>query len=307
MATTVSLSTALALPRPTRNVEQVESDLTEFGYGILEGALSPEEAAEVRDIVAAEVAKEERAGALAEAYTDRDAKNRRLLTVVDRHKRFQDLVEHPVVLRLVRHLLGPSYLNEHYLLHSYSANVTRPGSAAMGIHADIDYLRPAVPYFTFPAFAQVIWFLDDFDEEVGATRVVPKSHLLGHGPVKDGSVTYESVPAEGPAGSMLVFDGRLFHGTGANVSVDRERAGLIAGYIQPCLRPLAFYPMILDPEAMREASELVRQMLGYGTVNVGFDQPWRNAREDVAQLAVGQNRTIEDMRREVRPEAGRAV
>jgi ectoine hydroxylase-related dioxygenase (phytanoyl-CoA dioxygenase family) len=294
--------TTIVLPRPTGNVEQVESDLTEFGYGILSGHLSPALTAEVRGILGAEIAKEEAAGAVREAYTDRDAKNRRLLTVVDRHPRFQELLEDPTLLRLVAHLLGPSYLDEHYLLHSYSANVTRPGSAAMGIHADIDYLRPAAPYRTFPAFAQVIWFLDDFDEEVGATRVVPRSHLYPEGPVKDGSVTYESVPAEGPGGSLLVFDGRLFHGTGANVSPDRERAGLIAGYIQPCLRPLAHYPSLLDPRAMAGASEFVRQLLGYGTVNVGFDQPWRHVRADVAELAVGGRRTLEDTRRQARPE-----
>jgi ectoine hydroxylase-related dioxygenase (phytanoyl-CoA dioxygenase family) len=234
--------TTIVLPRPTGNVEQVESDLTEFGYGILSGHLSPAPTAEVRGILGAEIAKEEAAGAVREAYTDRDAKNRRLLTVVDRHPRFQELLEDPTLLRLVAHLLGPSYLDEHYLLHSYSANVTRPGSAAMGIHADIDYLRPAAPYRTFPAFAQVIWFLDDFDEEVGATRVVPRSHLY----------------PEGPA--------------------------------------------LLDPRAMAGASEFVRQLLGYGTVNVGFDQPWRHVRADVAELAVGGRRTLEDTRRQARPE-----
>jgi ectoine hydroxylase-related dioxygenase (phytanoyl-CoA dioxygenase family) len=169
----------------------------------------------------------------------------------------------------------------------------------MGIHGDTDYLRP---YFDFCALARMIWYLDDFDEEVGATRVVPRSHLWGRTPVKDGSVQYETVPAEGPAGSLLVYDGRLYHGTGANVSATRERAGLVAGYIQPCLRPMSFFPMILDPEVMKEASETVRLLLGYGTVTIGFDQPWRYASPEIKPLAIGDSRELVDKRREVRPE-----
>lgn len=297
--TTISRPADVLLPSATRDPDRVKADVTEFGYGILEGVLSPEAAAQVRGVLSAEIEKEERAGRLRESYTDRDAKNRRLQVVVDRHRCFQELVEHPVALELAEHILGPTYLDESYLLHSLSANVTRPGSAAMGIHSDTDYTRP---YFTFPSFARMMWFLDDFDEEVGATRVVPGSHRNDRGPVKYGSVTYESVPALGPAGSMLVFDGRLYHGTGANNSADRERAGLIAGYIQPCLRPMWNFPMILDPAAMAEASPRVRQLCGYGTVNLGFDQPWLYAREDVARLAVGATRQTEDMRKQVRPE-----
>lgn len=300
----MSVPVNMDLPKATRDIERVKSDVAEFGYGIVEDVLPAETVKEIRGILAAEIEKDEKAGRIKESYTDRDAKNRRLAVLVDRHKCFRDLAEHPLALEMAEFILGPTYLQESYLLHGFSANVTRPGSKEMGIHSDMDFTRP---YYPFPAMARVIWFLDDFDEEVGATRVVPKSHLIERGPLKDGSVKYETVPALGPAGSILVYDARLYHGTGANISTDRERAGLIAGYIQPCLRPSANFPMTLDPEAMKDASETLRLLLGYGTVTIGFDQPWRYAREDVAALAIGEKRTLLDKRAEARPESVRSV
>ncbi|MDD3798139.1 MAG: phytanoyl-CoA dioxygenase family protein [Novosphingobium sp.] len=284
-------------PVATTDREQVKADVKEFGYGIVKDALTPEQVRLMRSVLSAEIEQEERAGKIKESYTDRDAVNRRLSILMDRHECFRDLVDDEMAMEMARFILGPSYLDEPYLLHALSANVTRPGSRDMGVHGDTDYI---LPHLDAPLFARVIWFLDDFDEEVGATRVVPKSHLFGHLPVKDGSVKYETLPALGPAGSALIYDGRLYHGTGANTSKDRERAAVIAGYIHPWMRPLANYPMLLDPAAIEGSSVLCRQLLGYGRVNIGFEQPWRYAREDVAALSIGQTRTIEEMRRQVR-------
>jgi ectoine hydroxylase-related dioxygenase (phytanoyl-CoA dioxygenase family) len=284
-------------PTATTDRDQVKADVAKFGYGIVKDALTPEQVRSMRAVLSAEIEKEEKAGNIKESYTDRDSANRRLSILMDRHPCFRDLVEDPMALDMASFILGPSYLNEPFLLHGLSANVTRPGSRDMGIHGDTDYI---LPHYDAPLFARVIWFLDDFDEEVGATRVVPGSHRLGHLPVKDGSVRYESVAAEGPAGSALIYDGRLYHGTGANSSKDRERAGVIAGYIHPWMRPMAFYPLLLNPEMMAGASERTRQLLGYSTVNMGFDLPWKYAPRDIEALRIGQRRSTEDLRKQVR-------
>lgn len=285
------------LPTATTDREQVKADVTKHGYGILKDALSPEQVRLMRSVLSREIEKEEKAGNVKESYTDRDATNRRLAILMDRHECFRDLVEDPMAMEMAQFILGPSYLNEPFLLHALSANVTRPGSRDMGIHGDTDYI---LPHYDAPLFARVIWFLDDFDEEVGATRVVPGSHRLGHLPIKDVSVRYESVAAEGPAGSALIYDGRLYHGTGANRSKDRERAGVIAGYIHPWMRPMGFFPLLLDPEMMKGASERCRQLLGYSTVNIGFDQPWKYAPAEIDALRVSHARPLEEMRHQVR-------
>lgn len=285
------------LPVPTTNREQVKTDVREFGYGIVLDALTQLEVQRLKLQLSAEIEKDEKVGNIKESYTDRDSVNRRIHILMERHECFLALVEHPIAMEMAESMLGPSYLNEPFLLHELSANVTRPGSRDMGLHADTDFI---IPYCDIPLFTRIIWAVDDFDEEVGATRVVPKSHHFGHFIEKDGSVHYESVPVEAPAGSAIIYDGRLYHGTGVNRSKDRERAAIISGYVPPWIQPMTSYPMVLNPKVLKGASERCRQLLGYGTVNMGFDYPWKYARENVAALAIGQKRTIEEMRREVR-------
>ncbi|MCK1758644.1 phytanoyl-CoA dioxygenase family protein [Bradyrhizobium sp. 137] len=82
------------------------------------------------------------------------------------------------------------------------------------------------------AGANVIWLLTDFTEENGGTRLVAGSHLLPDGP--DSSVPYKAptIAATGKAGSIVFFDGRLWHGTGQNLT-DEPRIGLLTFYVGP--------------------------------------------------------------------------
>jgi ectoine hydroxylase-related dioxygenase (phytanoyl-CoA dioxygenase family) len=107
-----------------------------------------------------------------------------------------------------------------------------------------------------------MWMLDDFTEEVGATRVVPGSHKVGHGPDYSNGVP-DSIAAEAPAGTALVFDGRLWHGTGANTTVDRRRYGILTYYCRPYVRQQQNFFLNLDPAVLAEATPTLRRLLGY--------------------------------------------
>ena len=72
-----------------------------------------------------------------------------------------------------------------------------------------------------------LWALDDFTADNGATRIVPGSHLRRAGKPE----AAEAVPAEMPAGSVLLFSGRLYHGAGANTT-GRPRLGVVIDYVQ---------------------------------------------------------------------------
>jgi len=118
------------------------------------------------------------------------------------------------------------------------------------------------------------------------TRVVPRSHLWNDCIDMTGGTFYESVAAIASPGSLIVYSDMLLHGTGANVSTDRERAGVIVGYCPPWCRPMINSPLVLDPEVVKGMSRTLRQLLGYSSVSIGFDEQWDSASEALRNLCV---------------------
>lgn len=273
------------LPKPTTDIDQIRADLSRAGYAIAADVISAGRAGEMRAFLKAEIAKEEAIDEerVRRFYTDNDDLNRRMsgAELVNRHQFFRDILEHPLALQITKEILGPQTLNESFLIHSYGANVTRPGSAQQGIHRD---RGGNVPLSAGAAQTRFIWCLDDFVEENGATRMVPGSHRDTE--PQSWTVRYESVPAEAPAGSVLIYTDMLLHGTGANRSSNLERAGVIIGYCPPWWKPMINFPMTTDPEALRDSSVTLRQLLGFSSVSIGFDEPWTYAPKAVQDLLV---------------------
>jgi len=273
------------LPQPTADKAQARADLARAGYAILTGVLTEAEAGEVRQVLIDEIAREEAIdpNRVSGFYTDPDSTNRRLSDLPSRHKWFRDLLEHPVALEFTKEILGPTLLNESYLVHSYGANVTRPGSAAQFVHLDrsLDFHGHTKPYQS-----RFIWCLEEFTEANGATRVVPGSHLWNDRVDMTGATYYETVAAEAPAGAVIIYSDMLLHGTGANVSADRERAAVVVGYCPPWCRPMIQFPLVVDPQVMEGRSKTLRQLLGYTTVSIGFYEPWSGAAQSVRDLCV---------------------
>jgi len=273
------------LPQPTRSLDTVRNDLDRAGYAILSDVLTQDEVREARQVLVDEIAREEAIdeNRVRRFFTDPDDTNRRLSRLPNRHRWFRDFLEHPVALELTRYILGPTLLNESYLVHSYGANLTRPGSGAQFVHLDrgMDFHDQSKPLQS-----RFIWCLDPFDAENGATRVVPGSHLWNDRVDMTGATFYETVPAEAPPGSLIIYSDMLLHGTGANVSHDRERAGVIVGYCPPWCRPMINFPLVLDPAVIEGSSRTLRQLLGYSSVSIGFDEPWDGASDRLRALCV---------------------
>jgi ectoine hydroxylase-related dioxygenase (phytanoyl-CoA dioxygenase family) len=74
-----------------------------------------------------------------------------------------------------------------------------------------------------------------------------------------------------PAGSVLLFSGRLYHGAGANIA-DRPQLGVIIDYLQPWLRPCEAHALSADLAEVRQLPQRLQELLGFNqaTSYLGF-------------------------------------
>jgi len=157
------------------------------------------------------------------------------------------------VLPIVEGVLDPGCL-----ISSLSSIAIDPGEIAQPIHADDMVIPLGKPHA--PIVCNSMWALTDFTEANGATRLVPGSHLQGN-PEYGG--VYETVPAEMPKGSVLVWDGSLWHGGGANRTAER-RTGVAMNYCAGFIRQQENQQLGLAPELVKAFPPRLQELVGYG-------------------------------------------
>ena len=132
----------------------------------------------------------------------------------------------------------------------------------MMLHTDQVGIQPPVREIAFGM--NIMWFLTDVTAENGGTRVFPGSHL---GPIApDDPFNIDgTVAAEGPAGTALVFESRLWHATGPNSMTEGERPVILMFFMRSFVRQQENNFLSIRPEVEATMSDRVRRMLGYMT------------------------------------------
>ena len=224
------------------------------GYTILEGVIEPE----LVDGLAADLERLERSfDVQPSANSFEGSRTLRLYNLLALGKRFEAVPVHEHVLPIVEGVLDPGCL-----VSSLSSIAIDPGERAQPIHAD-DQLIP-IPKPHVAIICNTMWALTDFTDENGATRIVPGSHLRDHSPTY--LPPYDSIAAEMPAGSVLVWHGSLWHGGGANRS-ERRRVGIAMNYCAGYVRQQENQQLGIPRAIARHFAPRLRQLVGYGVYN----------------------------------------
>jgi ectoine hydroxylase-related dioxygenase (phytanoyl-CoA dioxygenase family) len=167
---------------------------------------------------------------------------------------------HPKVLPIVERVLDYGCL-----VSSLSSIAIRPGEKAQPIHAD-DQLIP-LPKPHPPLVCNTMWAITEFTAENGATRVVPGSHTLDRSPVYREECS--PIAAEMKRGSVLIYDGSLWHGGGANTSAER-RVGIAMNYCAGYIRQQENQQLGIPLELVRTFSPRLQELIGYSLYNGVF-------------------------------------
>jgi ectoine hydroxylase-related dioxygenase (phytanoyl-CoA dioxygenase family) len=244
----------------TASVEAVIDVIREDGCVVID-ELAP-------DIVERAIAElEPYIGATRMGSAEYDQLTRRTGRLVERSPAARELIMHPTVLGASKAALDQATVVQY---HVGQVITLSPGAPAQFVHRD----PMAFDNFPFPPDYEVMiaamWAGSRFTEEMGATRVVPKSQHLGN----DVRFTVEeTVPAEMEQGSVLLYTGRTYHGGGANTTTDKVRYGLVNAYSAGWVRQEENQYLSCRQEVARTLDDDLLRLMGYqvgSTYGIGF-------------------------------------
>ena len=292
----------LNYPKPTESIEVAKTDLKKWGYCLLKNAIPPElngkamerlieqANAEKELNLAYEDGSEKKKWGDFNNITDAPGVNQRVWMLPNKGKVFLDILAKYNYVDCVKEIVG-----DEFLVSSFGANIAKPGGVAMDLHTDQwwfpdpvnrndDFLPPGSikrnkfnikinenicnnkELISRPAVTNVLIMLNGMSKENGGTRIVPGSHLFGRHPDKDLDKDIEVISAEGPPGCAIITDGRVWHGTGANITKD-NRLALLITFCGPQFRPQENFTLGIKKDVFSNLNDYQKELLGFKVWN----------------------------------------
>jgi ectoine hydroxylase-related dioxygenase (phytanoyl-CoA dioxygenase family) len=226
------------------------AEIEDRGFTILERVIEPELTAE---LVSATRQVERERGTVPKNNPAEGFATLRNYNLLAKHPAFAKMPIHSEVLPIVERMLDPGCL-----LSGMTMMDIGPGEKAQPLHPDD--LVMSVPRPHLPLMITTIWALTDFTDANGATRLVPGTHKSAETP--DYRKSYDSIPCEMPAGSVVILHASLWHGGGANRTESDWRLGANVQYCAGYIRTQQNHYLGIPRETLLGFPERLRELLG---------------------------------------------
>ena len=247
------------LPQPSKDIQRLRADMLRWGYCKVEDALSAEQVATVRQRVLDQAEGEQLAG-----IAQRTPSGQNINCCVNKGRCFELFIEQhpsiaqggPLVEQLVTEALGPGWI-----CTSLIAAISLQGGVPQALHQDQNNNLDS----RSPMSLNILTAITDVDEKTGGTLVIPGSHTVLADAVRAGEPVGKLPPAiniDAKAGTMVITDGRLLHGTGIN-HTDQPRIVMLNGMQKPWLRQQENWMLSVRPEVLERASAKLLHRMGY--------------------------------------------
>ena len=171
-----------------------------------------------------------------------------------KHELFRRFCFNPRVLPLMQMLLG-----ESCVLASLNGLSMTPGGKTQELHIDQnETIAGAVLY------VNALHALDDFTRENGCTRIVPFSQdrMFHRGKMDHAAMEKEAIYLEAPAGSLIAYNGGLWH-AGSQNTTQKPRRCLHAFFSRPWVRPQWDYTKSLSPDIIAGLTKEQKKLFGF--------------------------------------------
>jgi len=229
-------------------------EVEDKGYTILENVIEPA----LVDALYADLHRlEETLGIVPAENLFEGRKTVRIYNLLVHGALYRRIPVHERILPVVERVLDAGCL-----ISSLSSIAICPGETPQPLHADDQLIPIGRPHP--PIVCNTMWALTDFTDANGATRFVPGSHKNPDFPPPEGGVG--EIPAEMPKGSVLVYNGSLWHGGGEN-KTDRRRIGVAMNYCAGYIRQQENQQLGVPRELVRTFPRRLQELVGYGVYN----------------------------------------
>lgn len=184
------------------------------------------------------------------------SRTKRFGRLLARSSHAEALVCHPLIARVVEHMLSPWC--DTVQLNLTQAIALHPGALPQLPHRDQDMWRGALGETEY--LVNVMWPFTEYTRDNGATVVWPRSH--GARAVDRELPAEPGEPVELAPGSALVFLGSTLHGAGGN-RTDTVRRGCLVSYCLGWLKPYENQWLAYPPAVARGFAPELAALVGY--------------------------------------------
>ena len=249
----------ISLPQETKDITQLRYDMVTWGYCKIEDALSVDQVEIIRERVLSQAEGERLAG-----IAQKTPSGQNINCCVNKGRCFELLIEqHPDIVQggpLVEQLVTEA-LGSGWICTSLIAAISLKGGVPQALHQDQGFY----PESTSPMSVNVLTAISSIDEKNGGTLLIPGSHRIMSDAARERKPVGKLPPAinlNAKAGTMVITDGRLLHGTGIN-HTDTPRIVMLNGMQKPWMRQQENWMLSVRSEVLARASNKLLHRMGY--------------------------------------------
>jgi len=226
-------------------IDRYLADMHQHGYAVIASVLSPEKVESLWSEL--DVAMREDIQGRPNVFDAGMVHN-----CFQRGDALRDVLNDAALDRYISPLLG-----EHYIMYAYQSSSLPPQGNNYGSRLHVDSPRFIDGYQTNIG---VIFPLTDFNEDNGATWILPGSHLKESAP-SESYFNDHAVRANCKAGDMIVFMGRLWHKAGSN-QTSTVRHSITINFCRSYMRQRFDFPRLVDNQTLDSLNEQGRRLIG---------------------------------------------
>ena len=255
------------LPKPTKNLSQLEADFIRWGYCLVADAINNHQIKAQVDRMLDQAEAERSAGV---AHMSHRGRAQLIFNMLPKGQVFRDLIaleENAAEQSALVETLLYKILGQGFYLGTAHGSIVHQGGGRQELHQDQGFVP--LPHPPYPLYCLIIWCYSDFSLEEGGTYLIPGSHRDARGENKVRPETqFEALSDQrllalkAPAGTCVLTDSRLLHSGGKRTATGTRLASRIL-YSRGMMRQQENQYLSVPRTIIEKASPKLKKLMGF--------------------------------------------